>query len=538
MNLDFGSASAQAIYEQLQSKREPFVRRAEESAAYTIPSVFPRRGHDGSTDFIPPRASLGAQAVNNLSNKITAVLIPSNAQFFRHIPDRAAREALEELDDKARREVDATLSQIEQDVRHEIERQAIRVPTHESVVHLVVTGNALTYYPEKGGMEFFPLSKYVVARDGSDNVLCIVIREQIAHSALDDDQADAAGVTFTPDTPDGEEAGYEVFTKVWWDGAAEKWYSVQQIGGVDVPGTDGTYKKDECPWRPLRWNRIHGEAYGRGICEEYIGTIRTVEQLTKAIAEGALAASRILPLIRPGATTDLSAIHDAENGEPVFGHSDDITFMQVDKYADLRVAKDVLDTERRALQSAFLMNSSITRDAERVTAEEIRIMAQELESSLGGIYANLSVEFQLPLVENVQRQLTTRGLLPKFDPKVADHLKPTILTGIDALGRREELDRTIQAFEALKLIAGPEVYVQYLDIPGLISDVFAKASVSKDGLIKSEEQVQQERQQAQAAAQQQAMIERGTGPLAKGLADNPEVLADVARQATGGAPTQ
>lgn len=525
MTLDYGSATAQAIYEQLQSKREPFVRRAEDSSAYTIPSVFPRRGHNYSTDFNPPRASLGAQAVNNLANKITAVLLPSNAQFFRHIPDRAARSAMEELSDEDRGKVEETLSQIERDVRHEIERQAIRQPAHEAIIHLIVSGNALTYYPEKGGMQFFPLSKYVVARDGSDRVLCIVIKESMAASTLTNDQRNAATLTFStsqsPAQP-GEEPGYDVYTKVWWDEVSERWKSEQEIGGVPVADTEGTYKEGESPFRPLRWTRVHGESYGRGICEEYIGTLRTVEQLTKAITEGALAASRILPMIRPGATTDLAAVAEAENGEPVHGHKDDITFMSVDKYPDLRVAQSVLETERRALQSAFLMNASVTRDAERVTAEEIRIMAQELESSLGGVYANLAVEFQLPLVENVSRQLTNRNLLPPFPPELKTHLKPTILTGIDALGRREELDRLLQAFEVLARIGSPELYLPYLNVPNVIADVFAKASISTDNLIKSGEQVAQERAQAQQAQAQQTMLERGTGPAIQAASQNPQ----------------
>ena len=47
---------------------------------------------------------------------------------------------------------------------------------------------------------------------------------------------------------------------------------------------------------------------------------------------------------------------------------------------------------------AFLLNTAIQRDAERVTAQEIRYMAQQLETAMGGIYSLLSQEFQLPLV--------------------------------------------------------------------------------------------------------------------------------------------
>ena len=39
-----------------------------------------------------------------------------------------------------------------------------------------------------------------------------------------------------------------------------------------------------------------------------------------------------------------------------------------------------------------------SRSAERVTAEEVRYMAQELETALGGVYSILSQEFQYPFV--------------------------------------------------------------------------------------------------------------------------------------------
>ena len=67
------------------------------------------------------------------------------------------------------------------------------------------------------------------------------------------------------------------------------------------------------------------------------------------------------------------------------------------KFNDFRVAQESAQKIEERLAAAFLLNSSVQRDAERVTAEEVRFMAQELESTLGGVYSVLSQEFQLPL---------------------------------------------------------------------------------------------------------------------------------------------
>ncbi len=521
MDQDYRSAKAQALYEALEPRRTNFIFRAEESAAYTIPSVFPERGHHQSNAFVTPKSGLGAQAVNSLVNKMTSVMIPTNAQFFRHIPDLAAREFLATQPKEVQREVESTLSAIERDVRAEIESQGLRVAAHETFQHLVVAGNALVFFPPKGGMEFFPLHKYVVARDAADNVLAIVIKETVGNAALTEEQREVTSVTFRPAEIIPGDPGIDVYTKIHKD-LDGSWRVIQEINDAPVPGTDGKYVEDEMPYHALRWSRVNGEDYGRGICEEYLGSLRITEQLTKAISEGAMAASRILPLVSPNGTTQIRDINEAENGEAVLGNAEDITFMQIGKYADLSIARQTLEDERRLLQSAFLMTSSITRQAERVTAEEIRIMAQELESNLGGVYSAMAIEFQLPLVKNVTRQLQKRKVLPKFQDAVKAHLKPTILTGTDALGRREELDRMVQAFQAAQLVLGPEAIMRAVDARALISDIFAKASVPTDAFMKTEEQIAAEQQAAQQAQAAQTMLEKGTGPAVKGAIENPE----------------
>ena len=46
------------------------------------------------------------------------------------------------------------------------------------------------------------------------------------------------------------------------------------------------------------------------------------------------------------------------------------------------------------------MTAAIQRDAERVTAEEIRVMAQDLEEALGNYYSIMCKEFQKAYVNS------------------------------------------------------------------------------------------------------------------------------------------
>ncbi|WP_416142558.1 portal protein, partial [Escherichia coli] len=81
------------------------------------------------------------------------------------------------------------------------------------------------------------------------------------------------------------------------------------------------------------------------------------------------------------------------------------------------------------LSYAFMLNSAVQRTGVRVTAEEIRYVASELEDTLGGVYSILSQELQLPLVRVLLKQLQATQQIPEL-PKEA--VEPTISTGLEA----------------------------------------------------------------------------------------------------------
>lgn len=193
------------------------------------------------------------------------------------------------------------------------------------------------------------------------------------------------------------------------------------------------------------------------------------------------------------------------------------------------------------LSAAFLLNSSVQRNAERVTAEEIRFMAQELESALGGVYSVLSQEFQLPLINILLGRMVKQKKMPKF-PK--ESVKPQIVTGMEALGRGQDLNKLSQFLEYLAPL-GPEVIAQKLNIDDYMDRLGASLGIDTGGLIKTDEQIQQEQAEAQQAqqaqmeqAQQQQMqadvIKGATPNMVKGMneqmANNPE-MAEQMRQA-------
>lgn len=484
-------------YEYLQAERDAFLQRARDAAELTVPTLMPPEGHTGSTLYKTPFQSVGARGVNNLASKLLLALLPPNSPFFRLTIDDF--DVTEMAGPDARGKVEEALARIERSAMQEVESRAIRVPVFEALKQLIVSGNALVYLPKDKGMKVYRLDRFVVKRDTMGNVLEIITKETVAPSALPKEAlalvSGQEGVTATKD--------YDLYTCV--KRSDKGWKVYQEVEGQVIPKSEGTYPKDKNPFIPLRFTAIDGEDYGRGFVEEYIGDLKSLEGLTEAIVEGSAAASKVLFLVRPNGTTKMRTLAETPNGGIATGDANDVSTLQLQKFNDFRVAQETARNIEERLAFAFLLNSSVQRNAERVTAEEVRFMAQELETALGGVYSVLSQEFQMPLVTLLLSRMEQEGKMPKL-PK--DTVKPTVVTGIEALGRGQDLNKLATFLQYLQPL-GPEVIQSELNINDYIDRLGASLGIDTSGLVKSEQQKQMEMQQAQMMQQQQMMDQMG-----------------------------
>jgi hypothetical protein len=484
------AASVATRYQQLETYRSSFIQRAKDGALVTIPSLFPSEQNTSNTTFPTPYQSIGARGLNHLASKLLVALLPPNAPFFRLSLDDATLESLG-ADELKRGEVEEGLAKIERTVMQEIETLALRVPFFEALKQLILAGNSLIYMPKEGGIRVFTLNKYVVKRDASGNILEIITKESVSPLMLP-----KAAQELLAEVNDNNKS-LDLYTYIKRDSG--KWKVLQEIKGQVIPGSEGTYPIDKNPFIPLRFNRIDGEDYGRGFVEEYIGDLESLESLTKAIVEGSAAAAKVLFMVAPNGTTKARTLAQAPNGAIVQGSAQDVSTLRVEKHNDFRVALDTAKGIEERLAYAFMLNTAIQRNGERVTAEEIRYMAQELEGGLGGLYSILSQEFQLPLIHLLLQRLERNKKLPKL-PK--DTLKPQITTGMEALGRGHDLNKLSQFLQGLQPL-GPEVLQQELNVSDYIDRLGASLGLDTKGLIKSDEEKQAITQQAQQAQQAQ-----------------------------------
>jgi len=289
------------------------------------------------------------------------------------------------------------------------------------------------------------------------------------------------------------------------------WY--QECKGEKIPGTDGRSKVDVSPWITLRFVRIDGEDYGRGYVEEYRGDLISLEALMQAIIEGAAASAKTIFLVNPNGVTRAATLAKAPNGAIREGSAADISVMQVGKGADFNVSFSAIQRIESRLEYAFLMARSVQRDAERVTAAEVTMMANELENSLGGIYSILTQEFQLPYLKRRMHMLVRSGKAPKLPEKL---VKPKIVTGVQGLGRGNDRNKLIEFIGTVSQALGPDIMRQYMNVDEAIKRLANSIGIDTANLVKTQEEIQAE---AQAAAQQQLIQSLGPAALGSPLLD-------------------
>ena len=494
--------SAESVWNRLDTTKSNKFRLWEQCAELTIPHLFPKSSHIEDNEFVVPYNSIGPAAVNNLASKLLLALLPPTGNFFRLVP---YQEELDKLTPEQRQQLDRELSKLEQDINMLISIQALRVPLFEAVKLLIVTGNALAYKVKGGSFKVYNPRFYSIERDYIGNVTSILIKEEIDTRLLPKE-------FFEQEKKEGEKEEVEsedIYTCIYRVDK-DNWIAYQEVDEFVLESTIMNYKTETLPYIPLRWTNVHNEDYGRGLVEQYIGDLRSLEGLTQLIVEGSSILARTVFGLKPASTTNIDDLNNALNGDFIVGDLEkDVTTLRVDKGGDFNIPFQLMQQIEQRVSKAFLMFTGAIRDSERTTSAEVRATSAELEATLGGTHSVLTQDLQLPLL---------RLLLNEVEPKALKITEPSVITGASAISRERDLQNLNYMLQSLAQL-GPEVIAQYLNVESYISEIATSLGMDPTKLVKSGEQRQaeanQQAQQEQAMQQQQAM--QGQQPQAGGI---------------------
>ncbi len=493
-------------YERLKPARQPFLDRARANAKLTIPALCPEEGDNSYTTYKNPAQDSGAEGVNHLAAKLLTTLFPTQTTFFKYTLEESVIQEAEEAEKanpqlraaggSIRGSLEKKLLERERIIQDYVEQKAFRVQLGEVFKYLIVTGNALLRFTTEGGLKIHKLATYVVERDASGNVLQVITHENISFRALPD-EIQARISARSPDLIECDKLN--LYTRWKLDRMGDKWDTIQEVAGLVVEETKGDFVKDELPVIPLRWTAQTDESYGRSMVEDHMGSLESLEILTDYVNATARAAAKTIFLVNPMSVTKPRELAKVPNLGFVEGKEGDIRAFGIEKLQEMRIAEARIDKLERKLAAAFLMNSSVQRDAERVTAEEIRYLVQELQTAFGGVYSVFSQELQLPLLKHIEATLRKDKKLWNLP---ADTVRPIIVTGIEALGRGHSLDGLMQFLtiaerlgdEGLAEINKREVELRAATYLGVDTDGLLKTQAEKDAEKQREAELMRQQQ--------------------------------------------
>ena len=473
----FPPYSAESRYRALLSARQYYLEAAKECCKYTVPAMlsFFEDGVKSWADVRTPYQGIGARGLNNLASKLLTAITPVNIPMFRLVAE-------DSTEDDYSAEIEEQLNKYTETVTNCIKASGDYAHMFEVWQLLLVSGNVLIADPDdNGNIRVYSLRDYVLKRDRSGNVTEIIIKESVSPEALPAETVKAINTSdyFLPSEkmsmPD-----WELYTYAARKG--DFFYVHQECKGTVISGTEGKYPLEGCPFIPIRMYAGAGEDYSRSFVSGYLGDLKSVDGLSQGAVEGAAMAAKHIYLVHPDGLTDIKDIEETPNGGIVYGRLDDVQVLQSNKGGDLRVASDEAAKIERRLSQAFLLLDGGIRNAERVTREEIRAIAGELESALGGVYSVMCHSFQMPYIK---RKIWKLQRLMQIRP-LNKSIKPVVVTGFEALGIIGDKERLLEFITVAAKVLGDSVQ-DYINTDVFITRLASGFGVKTAGLIKTRE---------------------------------------------------
>ena len=497
------------------------INKCEQYAKWTLPYLAADVEITNSTGRVVVERDfqeLGALFVNHLASKLARLLFPTQYPFFQ------ASASSDFVEHARKRGVDeAALRGMFSRMEMASNKRLFLNSGYAALIlclrHLIVTGNVLLYRDsEKGTLTAYGLRSFGARRDGAGDLLDVILQEFTVLDSLPED-VQIALRTAQPSKyvkPDTKVEKYTRINRRYRNGTPG--YEVTQEVDCIKVGTPSWYPVNMCPWMLPTWTLIPGEHYGRGHVEDFAGGFAKLSALSESATLYGIEIMRVLNLVGASAGSDIDNIATSDSGEWVRGDPANIKAYESGDAQKLRVVEAQIEGVVARLSKAFMYTGAAPRDAERVTAYELELAAQEAEYALGGVYSTLSGGIQVPMAHLLLVEVSDIAL-PGI---ISGDLEPDITAGIPALGRSSDVQNLLMATQELGAVL-PVVQLDNRINPKKVVDIIlAGRSIDQTTLFYTpeEQQANAEAAMAEQAAQQNLA-------LAGTLAEQGDQLAQV-----------
>lgn len=521
---------AEAFYDSLTGRRQAVEDMARKMAELTLPFAFPPLGYIEGDDLPGNNQSIGAQCVNTLSSKLADVAFPVGHPCLRLVPDETDIQEAINQDPEEWGNVVLALTRLALTHTTAFSTIGMRSGYIEYIRQLLVAGNCMWKHLKWRSPTWHRMDSYVVQRSQTGLQLAIVQKTCVAVAGLDKDtkafilEKMQEGGDTKPDTPGANQWQQEVdvYCAQMYippesgddetEGSFRYW---EEYKGTYIPGT-GVETDYDAPVMHAGWLiKSAGRNWSPSYCEMYRGDLYTVEAAASGGNDITAAAALSLMFHKPGSQSSIKQVREARNLSILPGNAEDLTMFRAEKGGDAQVVGNNEERAARRLSAAFCMQSSIQRSGERVTAEEIQRLGQELDKALGGLYTNISDGNQKPII--------MRGVVLHEERNPKLRLPPgkvtvEVVTGLDQTGDSLEASNLVDWGSVISKMWGPEG-VKQVNVNDFAKRYATLKGIKPDGLVLTAAQVGQNTQAQQQAGMMQEALSKGIGPGIKALAD-------------------
>lgn len=496
------------IFQHLDSVRSSKLERSRYMSSLTIPSLLPIDGITNNGEMPKPFSSVASRGVTNMSSRMLSALLPLNdLPFFKfELTNGTAADP----------ETFSYMEALSHQIYSKLTTKNLRENLFLALQQLIVNGDCLVVMEDDYTFRVYRLDQYVVRRDIDGSIVELIYLDWVPRDP-DNSIYEAYDNNFFPSSWNAmnQLPDYQAhFCRVVWNRDKEVWDYCSQDEKGDVVD-EGTYKNT--PFMPLRWIGVTGEDYGRSHCEEILGDIETLEAYTKALIDGMTAASTFWMAIDPSGITDIDDVAQSPTGSFIGARQGDVFTVSPAQTISpqLSAAQTAVEQMRREVGAAFLLGSAGIRQADRVTATEVRMLGMEIENVLGGAFSAIARSLLDPIVRRTIALMVKAG---EVDERLASEfmddgqLTINIVTGLQALSRDSDLTKLMQLGEMVRNL--PPEAIQHFRW-----DQYGIALISSLGFdprnwVRNE----QETDQRQLEQQQQAMEMQAQQAVAMGAA--------------------
>lgn len=492
------------------AQRTQVLDRARECAQLTKPWLLTKSGQPKGAALPRTWQNIGADGVTNLVGRMLATLFPPEVPWIRfdlnpeiRYSPNVTSEELQILElDLFRREL-LLMSMVETCGMDDPESYGNRYMTgfrtaqSMALSQIVVTGETLMHMDDDFRFTIYRRDQYVTRRDSQCNVLYHGIHEKIDPLSLNESQIIKAGLDISKLLKQEIEAREcDLYTFIEWQPQSKKWVISQEINERIINESEEKIS----PFYSVPFELVPGEDYARSFIESKRPDLGILNEGSFRLIQWTALASKANPAIDFSSDIREEDL-ERDSGKPIRarvqgGEIQDIAFLGLGgKLNDIAFVATYLRDKEARLGASMLIGSETVRKSERTTAFEIaRITIEQIQGALGGFYTPVADALQLPIVHRGMHILEKRKLVPMM-PKAGSTAK--ILTGLAALSRENKAGAMLDVAQVAQLL-GPEALAKLN--PRVFLDIYARLrGIDEPGLIKTNEELEQELKQAMAA---------------------------------------